>query len=77
LIKSITLAYRKPGMTREEFNQYWLEKHGPLAARLIPGVRKYVQNHFISAPVGSLKVMVSLRCGTTIWQPRKGESVYF
>ena len=50
MIKTITLAYRKPGMTREEFNKYWLEKHGPLAAKSIPGVRKYVQNHFISVP---------------------------
>jgi uncharacterized protein (TIGR02118 family) len=50
MIKSITLAYKKPGMTREEFSRYWKEQHGPLAARLIPGMRKYVQNHVITAP---------------------------
>jgi uncharacterized protein (TIGR02118 family) len=47
MIKTITIAHRKAGLTREEFNKYWLEKHGPLAARLIPHVRRYVQNHFI------------------------------
>jgi uncharacterized protein (TIGR02118 family) len=50
MIKSITLAYRKPGLSKEEFYRYWKEQHGPLAARLMPGARKYVQNHFIQAP---------------------------
>jgi uncharacterized protein (TIGR02118 family) len=50
LIKSIAVAYRKPGMSREEFNQYWKDIHAPLAARIIPGVRKYVQNHLIPVP---------------------------
>jgi uncharacterized protein (TIGR02118 family) len=50
MIKTIALAYRKEGMTREQYNKYWLEKHAPLAARLIPNVRKYVQNHFLTLP---------------------------
>lgn len=50
MIKTIALAHRRPGMTHEEYNKYWLEQHGPLAAKLIPGVRKYVQNHFIVVP---------------------------
>jgi uncharacterized protein (TIGR02118 family) len=50
MIKTIALAHRKTGLTREEYNQYWLEKHGPLAARLIPYVKKYVQNHLIEVP---------------------------
>jgi uncharacterized protein (TIGR02118 family) len=50
MIKTIALAYRKEGMTREQYNRYWLEKHAPLAARLIPNVRKYVQNHFLTLP---------------------------
>jgi uncharacterized protein (TIGR02118 family) len=47
MIKSISLAYRKPGLTRDEYNRYWLKEHGPLAAGMFPGLRKYVQNHFV------------------------------
>ncbi|MDD5338003.1 MAG: EthD domain-containing protein [Dehalococcoidales bacterium] len=50
MIKSIVVAHRKAGMTREEFSRYWLEEHAPLAARLMPGVRRYVQNHIIAVP---------------------------
>ena len=50
MIKSISLAYRKPGMTREEFSKYWRETHAQLAADMIPGLRRYVQNHFITTP---------------------------
>jgi uncharacterized protein (TIGR02118 family) len=50
MIKSIVVAHRKAGLTRDEFNKYWLEEHAPLAAKLMPGVRRYVQNHFIAIP---------------------------
>ena len=50
MIKSIALAHRKTGMTRAEYNKYWKEQHAPLAARLIPGLKKYVQNHFVDIP---------------------------
>jgi uncharacterized protein (TIGR02118 family) len=50
MIKSIVLAHKKPGMTDAEFSRYWKDVHAPLAARLMPGVRKYVQNHFVSVP---------------------------
>lgn len=50
MIKSIALAHRKAGLSREEFYKYWEEQHGPLAARLIPGMRRYVQNHFVDVP---------------------------
>ncbi len=50
MIKSISLAYRKKGLTREEFSKYWLEQHGPMAARVFPGLRRYVQNHFVTIP---------------------------
>lgn len=50
MIKSIVVAHRKPGMSRAEFSDYWKNQHGPLAARLIPGVRRYVQNHLVMIP---------------------------
>jgi uncharacterized protein (TIGR02118 family) len=45
MIKSFTLGKRKPGLTQEEYLVYLKEKHGPLAAKVIPGLRKYAQNH--------------------------------
>jgi uncharacterized protein (TIGR02118 family) len=50
MIKSITVAYRKPGMSHEEFCKYWKEQHGPLASKYIPGLRKYVQNQVLILP---------------------------
>lgn len=43
---------RLPGLTREEFQDYWLNRHAPLvkehAAAL--GIRKYVQSHSVKLP---------------------------
>lgn len=50
MIKSIVVAHRKQGMTRQEFSDYWKNEHGPLAAKLIPGIRRYVQNHVVEIP---------------------------
>jgi uncharacterized protein (TIGR02118 family) len=50
MIKTIALAHKKIDLTRGEYNKYWLEKHGPIAAKLIPHVKRYVQNHFIEVP---------------------------
>ena len=44
MIKRISLLTRKPGLSRAEFNDYWLNVHGPMVARL-PNVIRYVQNH--------------------------------
>lgn len=48
MVKRIHLLKRKQGLTQEEFLRHWKEIHAHIAARLIPGLRKYVQNH----PVG-------------------------
>jgi uncharacterized protein (TIGR02118 family) len=48
MLKSIAIVYKKPGLSDEEFNRHWKEKHGPLAARLIPGLKKYTQNHIVA-----------------------------
>jgi len=50
MIKTIALAHRKAGLSHEEFCKYWEEQHGPLAARLVPRLRRYVQNHYIEVP---------------------------
>ncbi|MGH7916385.1 MAG: EthD family reductase, partial [Candidatus Binataceae bacterium] len=44
MLKLATFVFRKPGFSVEEFQKYWREHHGPLAAK-IPEVRRYVQSH--------------------------------
>jgi hypothetical protein len=50
MVKSIVVARKRAGMSRGEYNKYWEQTHGPLVARLIPGLRRYVQNHLIDIP---------------------------
>jgi uncharacterized protein (TIGR02118 family) len=50
MLKLIALISRKSGLTDEEFYKYWKEEHGPLAAKTIPGLRKYIQNHLVRLP---------------------------
>lgn len=38
------LLKKKPDWRMEDFRRHWLEKHGPLAAKL-PGLLRYEQNH--------------------------------
>ncbi len=63
MIKSISLIKKKPGLTDEEFYQYWKGKHGPLAAKVVPGLRKYVQNY----PVRSHGVKYDIDGIVEIW----------
>lgn len=47
MLKTVYVLRRKPGMSLEEFQTYWLEHHGPLvrqhAATL--GIQRYIQVH--------------------------------
>jgi hypothetical protein len=47
MIKTSYVLRRKPGMTLEEFQKYWLEQHGPLVQKLAPkiGMVRYIQVH--------------------------------
>ena len=47
MLKTVYILRRKPGMTLEEFQTYWLEKHAPLVkqhARAL-GIKRYIQVH--------------------------------
>ena len=44
MVKVLTFIKRKPGMSVEDFQQYWLTRHPAVVTRL-PGVRRYVQSH--------------------------------
>jgi uncharacterized protein (TIGR02118 family) len=53
MIKMILLVKRNPKLTREEFQKYWRENHGPLVASFTECsryMRKYVQNHITTDP---------------------------
>ncbi|MGA2468983.1 MAG: EthD domain-containing protein [Thermodesulfobacteriota bacterium] len=50
MIKIIALIFKKPDLSDEGFSRYWKEKHGPLAAKVIPGLRKYTQSHLLKLP---------------------------
>ncbi len=43
-IKNIEFLNLSPALTPEEAHRYWLEVHGPIAAR-IPTMQRYVQSH--------------------------------
>ena len=48
MYKVIALLRRKPGVTLEEFADYWKHTHAPLVRTTLPGLRKYVLN-FVEA----------------------------
>ncbi len=50
MIKMVVLVKRKSSLTYEEFQQHWKETHGPLAAKVVPGMRKYIQDHLVELP---------------------------
>jgi uncharacterized protein (TIGR02118 family) len=43
-VKNYELVTKRPSMDRAEFDRYWAQVHGPLAAT-IPTIRRYVQAH--------------------------------
>jgi uncharacterized protein (TIGR02118 family) len=42
-MKMIFGAKRRPGMSREEFGEYWTTQHAAIAMR-VPGIKRYVIN---------------------------------
>ena len=43
-VKNYELVTKRPDLDRGEFDRYWAQVHGPLAAT-IPAIRRYVQAH--------------------------------
>lgn len=43
-VKNYELVTKRPDLGRAEFDRYWAQVHGPLAAK-IPTIRRYVQAH--------------------------------
>jgi uncharacterized protein (TIGR02118 family) len=53
MIKFIMCITRHPGMSREEFKDYWMNKHGPFFMQNADAMRakKYVQSHTVDTPL--------------------------
>lgn len=53
MIKLVMCLCRKSDMTREQFQDYWLNKHGPFFEKNAGTMRakKYVQSHTIDTPL--------------------------
>ena len=53
MIKLVFCAMRLPHLSREEFQRYWRERHGPLVRECAKalGIRRYVQVHTLDSPV--------------------------
>ena len=43
-VKNVEFITRKPSLAVDDFQRYWREVHGPIAAQ-IPVIRRYVQSH--------------------------------
>lgn len=53
MIKFVMCLTRRQGMTREEFRDYWMNKHGPFFMENADkmGAKRYVQSHTLSTPL--------------------------
>jgi len=49
MTKVLILFRKRSDLGMEEFQRYWKETHGPIAAKM-PGLRKYTQDHVIADP---------------------------
>lgn len=61
MIKLTFCLKRLPGMSRQEFQTYWREKHAPLVQRhaKVLGIARYVQSH--SLHEGTASVLAAAR----------------
>ena len=53
MFKFTMCLHRKPGMSPEQFHDYWLNQHGPLVRSLagVLNIRRYVQVHALDLPI--------------------------
>ena len=53
MIKFVMCITRQPNMSREEFRDYWMNKHGPffISNAGAMGAKKYVQSHTLDTPL--------------------------
>jgi uncharacterized protein (TIGR02118 family) len=56
MVKMVFILRRLPNLSRDEFQEYWRENHGPLAQEKLPAMRckRYVQVHTLDTPFNEL-----------------------
>lgn len=56
MVKFVMCIRRQPHLSREEFQDYWLNSHGPLVKSLAGalGMRRYVQLHTADSPINGV-----------------------
>jgi uncharacterized protein (TIGR02118 family) len=69
MLKLTFALSRLPHLSREEFQRYWLEQHGPLVRSHagVLGIRRYVQTHTLAD-----EVQVALRASRGAPEPYDG-----
>ncbi len=55
MVKLVFCLTRLPHLSREEFQRYWRDRHGPLVRELAGAlaVRRYVQVHTLTSPLNA------------------------
>jgi uncharacterized protein (TIGR02118 family) len=53
VVKLVFCLRRRPELTREQFQTYWRDRHGPLVREAAPAlaIRRYVQLHTLASPL--------------------------
>ena len=71
ITKLVFCVRKRPELSDEEFQTYWLERHGPLVRSFFesgrfPGMLRYVQSHTLDSPL----------LNAAAQQPRGSKSAY-
>lgn len=61
MLKLMYCVKRRPELTREEFDRYWIEHHAPLvrAQRDLLGIRRYIQTIPLANPEAQRRLQAS------------------
>lgn len=56
MVKLVYCVRKRSDLSDEDFHDYWLNQHGPLVARLAPGLnlKRYVQSHTMSLDLNEI-----------------------